>query len=69
MPPGQLGRLLHATPGWLPAPGCGIAACPNRVTDMVGLAPTGLWPCRLLPAPVFRFGTLTLVGPPLEFLP
>jgi hypothetical protein len=69
MTTGQPGRLLHATLGWLPAPRCGIATCPNRVTDTVGLAPTGLWPCRLLPAPVPRIGTLTLVGPPLEFLP
>jgi len=36
---------------------------------MAGLSPAGLWPCRLLPAPVPRIGTLTLVGPPLELLP
>ena len=69
MATGQPGRLLHATLGWLPAPRRGIATCPNRVIDTVGLAPTGLWPCRLIPAPVPGIGILALVGPPLEFLP
>ena len=62
LPTGQPGRLPHATLGWLPAPRCGIATCPNRVIDMVGLAPTGLWPCRLLPVPMFRRG-LTISWP------
>ncbi len=26
---GQPGRLHHASPGWLPIPGCGIATCPT----------------------------------------
>jgi hypothetical protein len=45
---GQPGRLHHAIPGWLPAPGCGIATCPTWAIDTVGLPPTGLQPCRLL---------------------
>ena len=28
---------------------CGIATCLNRVINMTGLAPVGLWPCRPLP--------------------
>jgi len=36
---------------------------------MKGLSPAGLRPYRLLPAPVLLIGTLTLVGPPLGFLP
>jgi hypothetical protein len=28
---GRPGRLHHASPGWLPAPGCGIATYPTRV--------------------------------------
>lgn len=47
--PGRPGRLHHASPGWLPAPGCGIATCPTRATDTAGLSPAGLQPCRLLP--------------------
>ncbi len=62
LPTGQLGRLPHATLGWLPTPSRGIATCPNRAIDMMGLTPTGLWPCRLLPVPVPRIGTLTLMG-------
>jgi hypothetical protein len=46
--PGRPGRLHHASPGWLPAPGCGIATCPTRATDTAGLSPAGLQPCRLL---------------------
>jgi len=49
MAPGRPGRLHHASPGWLPAPGCGIATCPTRATDTAGLSPAGLQPCRLLP--------------------
>jgi hypothetical protein len=52
--PGRPGRLHHASPGWLPAPGCGIATCPTRATDTAGLSPAGLQPCRLLPESVGR---------------
>jgi hypothetical protein len=37
MPTGQPGRLHHASPGWLPAPGCGITTCPTRATDTLGI--------------------------------
>ena len=47
---GRPGRLHHASPGWLPIPGCGIATCPTWAVDTAGLAPAGLQPCRLLPA-------------------
>ena len=47
---GRPGRLHHASPGWLPIPGCGIATCPTWAIDTAGLAPAGLQPCRLLPA-------------------
>jgi hypothetical protein len=47
--PGRPGRLHRALPGWLPAPGSGIAPCPTRATGMAGLAPAGVQPCRLLP--------------------
>ncbi len=50
--PGRPGRLHRAEPGWLPAPGSGIATCPNRAIGMVGLSPTGMQPCRLLPHPL-----------------
>jgi hypothetical protein len=42
------GRLRHASPEWLPSPGCGIAACLIWATDMTGLSPAGWQPCRLL---------------------
>ena len=45
---GRPGRLHHASPGWLPRPGCGIATCPKRATDRAGLSPAGWQPCRLL---------------------
>ncbi len=45
---GRPGRLHHASPRRLPALRCGIATCPTWATDMVGLPPTGLQPCRLL---------------------
>lgn len=45
----QLGRIHHAEPGWLPAPGSGIAICLNRAIDITGLSPAGLQPCRPLP--------------------
>ena len=45
---GRPGRLHHASPGWLPAPGCGIASCPTRTIDTAGLPPAGLQLCRLL---------------------
>ncbi len=48
LPTGQPGRLHHASPGWLPAPGCGITTCPTRATETAGLSPAGLQPCRLL---------------------
>ena len=54
--PGRPGRLHHASPGWLPAPGCGIATCPTRATDTAGLSPAGLQPCRLLPKSVGNLG-------------
>ena len=49
---GQPDLLHHAYPGWLPAPGCGIATCLNRAIDMTGLSPAGSRPCRLLLTPV-----------------
>ncbi len=51
---GRPGRLHHASPRRLPALRCGIATCPTWATDMVGLPPTGLQPCRLL-LPALRF--------------
>ena len=45
----QPGRLHHAMDVWLPYTNCGITTCPTRATDMVGLSPTGLRPCRPLP--------------------
>ena len=51
-PTGQPDLLHHAYPGWLPAPGCGIATCLNRAIGMTGLPPAGLQPCRLLLTPV-----------------
>jgi len=45
---GWPGRLHHASPGWLPRPGCGIATCPKRALDRAGLSPAGWQPCRLL---------------------
>ena len=52
----QPGRLPHASPRSLPKLGCGIATCPTRATDTVGLSPTGLQPCRPLP-PTFRLSS------------
>jgi len=48
------GRAIYTTqlPGWLPAPGRGIASHPTRATDAAGLSPAELQPCRLLPNPV-----------------
>ncbi len=48
------GRAVYTTqpPGWLPAPGRGIASHPTRATDAAGLSPAELQPCRLLPNPV-----------------
>ena len=45
---GQSGRLHHASPGWLPAPGCGIATCSTRATNTAGLSPARSRPCRPL---------------------
>ena len=47
-------RAVYTTqpPGWLPAPGRGIASHPIRATDAAGLSPAELQPCRLLPNPV-----------------
>jgi len=54
------GRLHHASPGWLPNPGCGIATCPTWAIDTAGLPPAGLQPCRLLlPALGFHKGCLS----------
>ena len=50
--PGRPGRLHRTLPGWLPAPGSGIATCPTRATGMAGLAPAGVQPCRLLLHPL-----------------
>ena len=66
---GQPDLFTPRIPRLVTCPGSGIATCLNRVIDMAGLSPAGLRPCRLLPAPVPRIGTLTLVGPPLKFLP
>ena len=52
---GRPGRLHHASPGWLPAPGCGIASCPTRTIDTAGLPPAGLQLCRLLLAGTIDF--------------
>jgi len=43
-------RAVYTTqpPGWLPAPGRGIASRPTRATGAAGLAPAELQPCRLL---------------------
>ena len=51
-PPGRPDRLHRAEPGWLPAPGSGIATCPNRAIGMAGLSPAGMQPCRLLLHPL-----------------
>src|SRR6202043_963595 len=47
-------RAVYTTqpPGWLPAPGRGIASRPRRATGAAGLSPAELQPCRLLPNPV-----------------
>jgi len=45
---GPPGLSHHASPGRLPAPGCGVATCPTWTTDMAGLSPAGSQPCRLL---------------------
>ena len=50
--PGRPGRSHRVEPGWSPALGSGIATCPNRAIGMVGLSPTGIQPCRLLPHPL-----------------
>jgi hypothetical protein len=47
--PEQPGPLPHAMDMWLPIMNCDIATCPNRAIGTVGLAPTGLRPCRPLP--------------------
>src|ERR1700692_592569 len=43
-------RAVYTTqpPGWLPAPGRGIASRPRRATGAAGLSPAELQPCRLL---------------------
>jgi hypothetical protein len=46
---GQPDPLHHAEARRLPTLTCGIATCLNRASDMTGLSPAGLWPCRLLP--------------------
>jgi hypothetical protein len=46
---GRPGLVHHAELGWLPAPSSGIATCLIRATDMTGLSPAGLQPCRPLP--------------------
>ncbi len=51
-PPGRPGRLHRAEPGWLPAPGSGIATCPSRAIGMAGLSPAEMQPCRLLLLPL-----------------
>jgi hypothetical protein len=48
---GRPGLIHHAELGSLPAPSSGIATCLIRATDMVGLSPTRLQPCRLLLPP------------------
>lgn len=47
-------RAVYTTqpPGWLPAPGRGIASHPTRATDAAGLSPAELQPCRLLQPPI-----------------
>jgi hypothetical protein len=57
---GQPDLLHHAYPGWLPAPGCGIATCLNRAIDMTGLSPVGSRPCRLLLTHFYPFSGLTI---------
>ena len=54
-----LGRLHHASPGQLPAPSCGIATCPFWAIDTVGLSPTRLQSCWLLPPTSGSSATLT----------
>ena len=58
----QGGQAVYTTPhpGWLPAPGCGIATHPSRATDAAGLPPAGLQPCRLL-----LYASPVLFVPPL----
>ena len=69
--PGQPGRLHHAMPTGLPTVDCGIATCPSRATDTVGLSPTGLQPCRPLPkglvlATKSPVGTFTAANQPMS---
>ena len=45
---GRPGLIHHASPGWLPIPGCGIATCPTWAIGTAGLSPARLQPCRLL---------------------
>ena len=33
---GPPGLAHHASPGWLPYPGCGVASCPTWTTDVAG---------------------------------
>jgi hypothetical protein len=46
---GPPGLSHHASPGRLPAPGCGVASRSTWTTDVTGLSPAGSQPCRLLP--------------------
>jgi len=61
------GRLHHASPGWLPRPGCGIATCPFWAIDMAGLSPAGLQPCRpllrVMGYGTYRLGVLSRAAP------
>jgi len=43
----------HGSCGY-PIMSCGIATCPTRAIDRVGLSPTGLQPCRPLRSPSSR---------------
>ena len=63
MSSGRLGRLHHAMDERLPCSNCGIATCLNRATDMAGLSPAGLWPCRPLPEPQEVEGPRTFPAP------
>jgi hypothetical protein len=65
---GQPGRLHHAMNVWLPNTNCGIATCPTRATDTIGLSPTRLWPCRPLLHPFWRI-TMLPGRLPLKWFP
>ena len=62
--PGRPGRLHHASPDWLPKPGCGIATCPNgnchgwTCTSRIAVLSAAPYRTRLLP---WVFGVETCV--------